>query len=254
MIIYKSKEQIELIRISGDLLGRCHGIISKKLKESVSTLELDKLAEEFIRDNGGVPAFKGFNDYPFTLCISVNDVVVHGLPNKYVPRNGDIISIDCGVSLNGFISDSAYTYTVGEVSNETKNLLKVTKESLFKGIDAIKKGSRVQDIGYAVQKHVENHGYSVVRELVGHGVGIKVHEKPEIPNFGKRGMGPKLLDGMVIAIEPMVNLGKKEVYQDNDGWAIKTTDKKPSAHFEHTVAIVDGRPDVLTTFEYIEQD
>jgi methionyl aminopeptidase len=254
MIIYKSREQIELIKMSGDLLGRCQGLIGEKLKENITTKQLDKIAEEFIRDNGGVPAFKGYKGYPYTLCISINDVVVHGLPSDYVPQNGDIVSIDCGVSYQGMISDSAYTYEIGEVSEEVKRLLRVTKESLYKGISVISKGSRVQDIGYAIQTYVEKNGFNVVRELVGHGVGVHVHEKPEIPNYGKRGCGPRLMDGMVIAIEPMVNMGVKDVYQDEDGWSIKTKDKKPSAHFEHTVAIVDGKAEVLTTFKYIEKE
>jgi methionyl aminopeptidase len=253
MIVYKTQEEIELIRQSAQILGKAHAEVAKMIQPGVSTIALDKRAEEFIRDNEGEPSFKGYNNFPASLCISVNDAVVHGIPDKYELREGDIISIDCGVFLNGFHSDSAYTYPIGEVSPEVRKLLKVTKESLDIGIQHALAGSRVGDISYSIQKHVEKNGFSVIRELVGHGVGRSLHESPEVPNFGKRGRGAKLKEGLVIAIEPMVNLGKRNVVQSNDGWTIKTSDHSPSAHYEHTVAINNGKCDVLTTFEYIEE-
>lgn len=253
MIVYKTQEEIELIRQSAQILGKAHAEVAKMIQPGVSTIALDKRAEEFIRDNEGEPSFKGYNNFPASLCISVNDAVVHGIPDKYELREGDIISIDCGVFLNGFHSDSAYTYPIGEVSTDVRKLLKVTKESLDIGIQHALAGSRVGDISYSIQKHVEKNGFSVIRELVGHGVGRSLHESPEVPNFGKRGRGAKLKEGLVIAIEPMVNLGKRNVVQSNDGWTIKTSDHSPSAHYEHTVAINNGKCDVLTTFEYIEE-
>lgn len=253
MIVYKTQEEIELIRQSAQILGKAHAEVAKMIQPGVSTIALDKRAEEFIRDNEGEPSFKGYNSFPASLCISVNDAVVHGIPDKYELREGDIISIDCGVFLNGFHSDSAYTYPIGEVSPGVRKLLKVTKESLDIGIQHALAGSRVGDISYSIQKHVEKNGFSVIRELVGHGVGRSLHESPEVPNFGKRGRGAKLKEGLVIAIEPMVNLGKRNVVQSNDGWTIKTSDHSPSAHYEHTVAINNGKCDVLTTFEYIEE-
>ncbi|EAY30204.1 type I methionyl aminopeptidase [Microscilla marina] len=253
MIVYKTQEEIELIRQSAQILGKAHAEVAKMIQPGVSTIALDKRAEEFIRDNKGKPSFKGYNSFPASLCISVNDAVVHGIPDKYELKEGDIISIDCGVFLNGFHSDSAYTYPIGEVSADIRKLLKVTKESLDIGIQHALAGSRVGDISYSIQKHVEKNGFSVIRELVGHGVGRSLHESPEVPNFGKRGRGAKLKEGLVIAIEPMVNLGKRNVVQSNDGWTIKTSDRSPSAHYEHTVAINNGKCDVLTTFEYIEE-
>lgn len=253
MIVYKTQEEIELIRQSAQILGKAHGEVAKMIKPGVSTIDLDKRAEEFIRDNKGEPSFKGYNNFPASLCISVNDAVVHGIPDKYELKDGDIISIDCGVFLNDFHSDSAYTYPIGEVSPEVRKLLQVTKESLDIGIQHAITGSRVGDISYSIQKHVEKNGFSVIRELVGHGVGRSLHESPEVPNFGKRGRGAKLKEGLVIAIEPMVNLGKRNVVQSKDGWTIKTSDHSPSAHYEHTVAIQNGTCDVLTTFEYIEE-
>ena len=253
MIYYKTDEEIELIRKSGVVLGKAHAEVAKRIIPGVKTSELDKIAYEFITANGGKPSFKGYKGFPSSLCISVNEVVVHGIPGNYELKEGDIVSIDCGVYLNGFHSDSAYTYSVGKISDEVSKLLKTTKESLYKSIELAVVGNRIGDVGYAVQNHVEKEGYSVVRELVGHGVGKSLHEEPEVPNYGKRGQGLKLQEGMVIAIEPMVNLGKKNVFQEKDGWTIRTTDKKPSAHFEHTVAIRKGKADILTTFKYIEE-
>jgi len=243
----------ELIKISGDVLGRAHAEVAKRIVPGVTTLELDKIAEEFIRDNGGVPSFKGYNGFPGTLCVSPNEQVVHGMPNKDELKEGDILSVDCGVFMNGFHSDSAYTYGVGEIDSATRKLLDVTKESLYKGIEFAVVGKRVGDIGASVQDFVEKEGYSVVRELVGHGVGANLHEKPEVPNYGKRGRGPLLREGLVIAIEPMINLGNKKIVQESDGWTIRTADNMPSAHFEHTVAIRKGKAEVLTTFKYIEE-
>lgn len=253
MIYLKTDEEIGLIKVSGQVLGKAHAEIAKWIKPGVTTRQLDKVAEEFIRDNGGIPSFKGYNDFPSALCISVNETVVHGFPGSYILKEGDIISVDCGVKLNGFHSDSAYTYPVGEVSKEVMELLIITKRSLYKGIEKAVDGAKMGDVGSTIQQYVEKHGYSVVRELVGHGVGKNLHEGPEVPNYGKRGSGVKLKEGMVIAIEPMINLGKRNIVQERDGWTIRTIDRKPSAHFEHTVAIRKGQAEILTTFEYIEQ-
>lgn len=252
-IKYKTVEEIALIKQSGDLLGRTHGIISKAIKPGVKTKDLDSLAYQYILDHKALPSFKGYNGFPYSLCISVNDVVVHGMPSNYELKDGDIISVDCGVLLNGFHADSAYTYPVGLVSKNTMQLLIDTKESLYKGIEHCMAGNRTGDIGSAIQQFVEKKGYSVVRELVGHGVGRQLHEKPEVPNYGKKGKGALLSDGVVIAIEPMINLGTKQVVQEKDGWTIRTADRKPSAHFEHTVAVHDGKPQILTTFQYIDE-
>lgn len=253
MIYIKTDEEIELIRTSGKVLGQAHAEVAKIIAPGVTTQKLDQVAEEFIRDHGGVPSFKNYNGFPSTLCISVNEQVVHGFPNDYELKDGDIISVDCGVLLNDFHSDSAYTYEVGEVDQEVKALLKATKESLYMGIAKAVSGNRMGDLSQSIQSYVEDKGYSVVRELVGHGVGRSLHEAPEVPNYGKRGKGVKLKEGMVIAIEPMINLGKKNILQEADGWTIRTSDRKPSAHFEHTVAIRKNKADVLTTFEYIEE-
>jgi methionyl aminopeptidase len=253
MIVYKTEEEIDLIKKSGDLLGRVHGEIARAIKVGISTLELDEIAYKYIVENGGIPSFKGYNGFPYTLCISVNEQVVHGFPSNYILKDGDIISVDCGVFLNGYHSDSAYTYGVGNVAEEVKQLLENTKQSLYLGIEEAVVGKRTGDIGYAIQNFVESKGYSVVRELVGHGVGKNLHEGPEVPNYGKRGRGVKLDEGMVIAIEPMINLGKKEIVQEDDGWTIRTKDRKPSAHFEHTVAVRKGKAEILTTFKYIEE-
>ncbi|MBB3701115.1 type I methionyl aminopeptidase [Flammeovirga yaeyamensis] len=253
MVYYKTEEEIELMRVSADLLGRTHGEIAKNINEGVSLSAIDKIAHDFIMDNGAHPSFLNYNGFPNTLCMSLNDVIVHGIPSDYELKSGDVISIDCGVLLNEFHSDSAYTYPVGDVDPEVMKLLKVTKESLYKGIDACKVNNRIGDVSFAVQQHAEMHGYGVVRELVGHGLGRHLHEKPEVPNYGKRGRGLKIKDGLVIAIEPMINLGTRAITQDNDGWTIRTRDRKPSAHYEHTVAIVNGETEVLTTFKYIEE-
>jgi methionyl aminopeptidase len=253
MIYLKTESEIDLIKESAQILGKAHAEVALWVKPGVTTSKLDAIAEEYIRDYGGVPSFKGFNKFPASLCISVNEVVVHGIPGIYSLKDGDIVSIDCGVKLNGFHSDSAYTYPVGEVSNDIMNLLSATKKSLYKGIDQASDGLRMGDIGYAIQSYVEEKGYTVVRELVGHGVGRDLHEGPEVPNYGKRGKGIRLKEGMVLAIEPMINLGSKTVMQERDGWTIKTTDKKPSAHFEHTVVVRKGKAEILTTFDYIEK-
>lgn len=253
MIFIKNAEEIELIRHSSLLVGLAHAEVAKVMGEGVSTAKLDKIAEEFIRDNGGTPAFKGYRGFPATLCISLNAAVVHGIPSDRVLKSGDVVSVDCGVKKNGYYGDSAYTYTVGEVSNEIMKLLEVTKQSLYLGIENAVTGKRIGDIGYGVQSYAEAHGYGVVRELVGHGVGKQLHESPEVPNYGRRGTGTKLKEGMVIAIEPMINMGKKEVRQEADGWTIVTADGLPSAHFEHTVAIGKGQADILSSFEAIEE-
>lgn len=253
MIFYKTEEEIELIRQSALILGKAHGEIASLIRVGVTTAELDKRAEEFIRDNGGEPSFKGYNGFPYSLCISVNSTVVHGFPGNYTLNDGDIISVDGGVYYKGFHSDSAYTHAVGEVSEEVEKLLTVTKESLYEGIAKAVTGNRMGDVSYAVQHHAEKNGFSVVRELVGHGVGRSLHESPEVPNYGKRGQGTKLQDGLVIAIEPMINLGTKNIVQEEDGWTIRTRDNKPSAHFEHTVVVRKDKAEILTTFEYIEQ-
>ncbi|ALD20063.1 type I methionyl aminopeptidase [Hymenobacter sp. DG25A] len=253
MIFYKTEEEIELIRASAKVLAQAHGEVAGMIKEGVTTRELDARAEEFIRDHGGQPSFKGYNDFPFSLCISPNSVVVHGFPGDFTLKSGDVISVDCGVLLNGYHSDSAYTYPVGEVAPEVLKLLDETKKSLYLGIEQAVAGNRMGDVSYAIQNHVEKQGYGVVRELVGHGIGKKLHESPEVPNYGKRGSGLKLQTGLVIAIEPMVNLGTKQVVQEKDGWTIRTKDQKPSAHFEHTIVVRKDKAEILTSFEYIEK-
>lgn len=253
MIFYKTEEEIELIRESAQILGKAHGEVAKHVKAGIKTKDLDKIAEEFIADHGATASFKGYNGFPATLCISTNEVVVHGFPSEYELKDGDIISIDCGVFYKGFHSDSAYTYPVGDIPPETLSLLKATKESLYKGIEEAKFGNRIGDVAYAVQKYVEDRGYTVVRELVGHGLGRSLHEGPEVPNYGKRGRGPKLNEGLVIAIEPMVNLGVRNIVQESDGWTIRTRDRQPSAHYEHTIAIFKDRTEILTTHKYIEE-
>ena len=254
MIHYKTSEEVERIKESADILGRAHGAIAKEVKEGVKTSFLDKVAEEFIRDHGAVPSFKGYNGFPSSLCISVNEVVVHGFPSEYELKDGDIISVDCGVFHQGFHSDSAYTYPIGEVPPSVLALLSATKDSLYLGIEQAVFGNRVGDIGHAIQKFVEAKGYTVVRELVGHGLGRKLHEAPEVPNYGKKGSGPLLKQGMVIAIEPMINLGTRNIVQEKDGWTIRTADRKPSAHYEHTIAIFEDRTEILTTHKYIEEN
>ena len=252
-IHYKSVEEIELIRTSSLLLSRTNAEIAKAVKPGVKTIELDKIAETFIKDNGGTPAFLNYNGFPYSLCISVNDQIVHGFPGTYELKEGDIVSVDCGVVLNNYISDSAYTFPVGVEAPEVGQLLQVTRECLRLAIEKAVVGNRVGDIGFAVQEHAEKHGYGVVKELVGHGVGLRLHEKPEVPNYGKRGTGIKLEEGMVLAIEPMINLGRAGVKFWKDGWTVSTIDGKPSAHYEHTVAVQKGQADVLTTFDLIQQ-
>ncbi|OFX61146.1 MAG: type I methionyl aminopeptidase [Bacteroidetes bacterium GWA2_30_7] len=252
MVFYKTEDDILFLKKSGDLVSKTLAEVAKNIKPGISTLKLDSIAEQFIRDNNGIPGFLGYRSFPNTLCISINEQVVHGLPSNYELKDGDIVSVDCGVILNNYYGDSAYTFIVGETSFEIKKLLSVTKEALYKGIELAVEGNRIGDIGFAVQSHAEKNGYSVVRELVGHGVGRNLHEKPEVPNYGKRGSGLKLKTGLVIAIEPMVNLGKKEVIESKDGWTISTKDKKPSAHFEHTIAVRKEKAEILTTFDYIE--
>lgn len=252
-LIYKSAEQIELIRESSLLVSKTHAEIAKVIKEGVTTKHLNKVAEEFIRDHGAIPAFLNYNGFPYTLCISLNDQVVHGFPSNYELKSGDIVSVDCGVIKNKFFGDSAYTFSIGEISAEAEKLIEVTKECLRLGVEKAIVGNRIGDIGFAVQQHAEQHGYGVVKELVGHGVGFALHEKPEVPNYGKRGSGIKLEEGMVLAIEPMINAGRAGVKFWDDGWTVSTIDKKPSAHFEHTIAVKRGKVDQLSTFEYVEE-
>ena len=252
MIILKSREEIELIRESALLVSKTLGLLAKEIKPGVTTLQLDKLAEEFIRDNGAQPGFLGLYDFPNTLCTSLNEQVVHGIPNDIPLKDGDILSVDCGVLKNDFYGDHAYTFPVGEIDDEVEQLLRITKESLYFGIEQARKGNRIGDISYAIQAHTEKYGYGVVRELVGHGLGREMHESPEIPNYGKRGRGPLLKNGVVMAIEPMINLGTRKVKQLSDGWTIITGDGRPSAHFEHNVAIIDDQTEILSTFDYVE--
>ena len=251
MIHYKTSEEIELMRESALLVSKTLGMIAAELKPGVSPLHLDKLAETFIRDHGGVPGFLGMYGFPNSLCTSINEQVVHGIPTKKPLEDGDIISIDCGVVMNGFYGDHAYTFEVGEVDEKIKKLLRVTRECLDLGIKECKVGNRIEDIGFAIQQHAEKHGYGVVRELVGHGLGRSMHEDPQVPNYGRRGKGKKIQEGLVIAIEPMINMGTYRVKHLSDGWNIVTADGLPSAHYEHDVAVVDGKPDVLSTFDYV---
>ncbi len=252
MVYLKSAEEIELMRESALIVSRTLNLVAEHIGEGVTPLKLDKLAHEYINDQGAVPGFLGFGGFPNTLCISVNEAVVHGIPNDKPFSSGDIVSVDCGAVKNGFYGDHAYTFAVGEIDLELENLLRITKECLYLGIEQMRKGKRVGDIGFAIQDHAEKHGYGVVRELVGHGLGKTMHEDPQVPNYGKRGRGKKLSDGMVLAIEPMINLGTKEVLMLDDDWTIITADKKPSAHFEHDVALINGEPDILSSFEEVE--
>ena len=259
MIYLKNREEIELMREAALTVSRTLGLIAREIRPGAIPLHLDRLAEEFIRDHGGVPAFKGYKggrgvpDFPATLCISINEAVVHGIPGKTPLKEGDIVSVDCGVKKNGFYGDHAYTFAVGEISAAAQKLIDVTKESLYLGIQQMISGNRIGDISYAIQQHAEKNGFGVVRELVGHGLGKSMHEEPEVPNYGKRGDGPKMKEGLVLAIEPMINMGTKNIRQLNDGWTIVTADGKPSAHFEHDVAIVDGKPEILSSYAYIEE-
>ncbi len=258
MIFLKTEDEIELLRQSNQLVGKTLAEVAKHIKPGVTTIELDRVAEEFIRDHGAIPTFKGYpnqNGQPFpgTLCTSINDVVVHGIPNNTELKDGDIVSIDCGVFMNGFCGDSAYTFCIGEVAEEVKELLRTTKESLYLGIQNAVQGKRLGDIGFAIQQHCEAKSYGVVREFVGHGIGRNMHEDPQVPNYGRRGSGTLLKRGLCIAIEPMITLGTRQVTMDNDGWTVRTRDRKPAAHFEHTIAVNSGKADILSTFDYIEQ-
>lgn len=252
-VLLKTDEQIEHIRESANVLSVLLAEIAKVVKPGITTLSLDKLAYEFIHDHGGTPAFLNYQGFPYSLCISVNDQIVHGFPSDYILKEGDIVSVDGGVNLNGYISDSAYTFGVGNITKEAKQLLDVTKAALYKGIEQAVAGKRVGDIAAAVQDHVTPYRYGIVRELVGHGVGLYLHEKPEVPNYGKRGSGAKLEEGLVICIEPMINAGKAGVKFLDDGWTVSTIDGKLSAHFEQMVAIRKGVPDVLLTFDHVEE-
>lgn len=254
MIYYKTDEEIELIRQSCQLVSKTLALAASLIKPGVTPLQLDKACETFIRDHKATPVFLGYRGFPNSLCVSKNQVVVHGIPDNTPLAEGDIVSVDCGVVLNGFVGDSAYTFAVGEISTDKQRLLAVTKESLNRAVEKAVAGNRLGDISFAVQEYCEKmNGYGVVRELVGHGVGKKLHEEPDVPNYGKRGAGIKLMNGLVIAIEPMVNMGTRNVVQSNDGWTISTRDNKPAAHFEHTIAVRPGKADVLTTFSFIEE-
>ena len=253
MIHYKTKAEIELMRESSLLVSKTLAEVAKLIRPGISTFELDQFADKFITDNGATPSFKGYQGFPFACCISVNDAVVHGFPTKDLLKDGDIVSVDVGVFKNGFHGDSAYTFAVGAITPEVKQLLRVTKESLYKGIEKAIHGNRVGDIGFAIQQYTEkDHGYGVVRELVGHGLGRKLHEDPQVPNYGKRGTLAKLKEGMVIAIEPMINMGTKNIFHDADGWTIRTEDGKPAAHYEHNICIQRGKADILSSFTEIE--
>ena len=252
MIYLKTDEEIELMRVSNLLVGATLAEVGKLIAPGIKTIQLDRIAEQFIRDNGGVPLFLGYNGFPNSLCISVNEQVVHGIPSDYELKDGDIVSVDCGVKKDGYCGDSAYTFCVGEVAPDVKRLLQVTKEALYEGIKNAVEGKRVGDVSNAVQIYCESNGYTVVRELVGHGIGKEMHESPEIPNYGKKGYGSLLKKGMCIAIEPMINQGKRNVVFEKDGWTVRTQDRKPSAHFEHTVAIRSGKADILSSFDLIE--
>ena len=253
MALIKTEIEIELIRTSSLLVGKTIAEVARHIKPGITTLALDKIAEEFIRDHKAKPAFKGYHGFPATLCISVNEVVVHGIPGKRELKEGDLVSIDCGTIIDGYYGDSAFSFGLLPIAVELELLMKRTHDSLLKSIDVIAAGKRVGDIGYEVQTYVESFGYSVVRDLVGHGLGTSLHEKPEVPNYGRRGTGAKLEEGMVICIEPMINLGTRQVMQENDGWTIRTMDKKPSAHFEHAVVIRNTGADILSSFSEIEQ-
>lgn len=253
MILIKTEEEIELIRESSLLVGKTLAEVARLIKPGTKTIELDQVAETFIRDNNAIPGFKGYNGFPFTLCVSVNEHVVHGFPSATTLKEGDIVSVDCGVLKNGYYGDSAYTFAVGQLDENVLLLVERTKKSLYLGIEKAIAGNRVGDIGNAIQSYVESFGYSVVRDLVGHGLGKGLHEKPEVPNFGKRGTGPGLREGMVLAIEPMINMGTRQVIQESDGWTFRTVDRKPSAHFEHDVVVRKGKAELLSTFDYIEE-
>lgn len=254
-VFYKTKEEVELMRLANLLVSKTHAHVASMLKPGITGLEIDKAAETFIRDHGGRPAFKGYNGFPATLCVSYNDIVVHGIPSKREFKEGDVVSVDCGVELSGFYGDSAFTYAFNEVKEDVLELLRVTYASLYKGIEQAVVGNRIGDISFAIQDYCERqHKYGVVRDLVGHGIGRSLHEDPEVPNYGKRGKGMLLQDGLAIAIEPMVNMGVKEVYQSNDGWTIHSRDRKPSAHYEHTVVVRKGKADILSTHDFLLEE
>ena len=258
MIFLKTNDEIELLRASNLLVGRTLAEIAKVIKPGVTTKELDRVAEEFIRDNGAVPTFKGFptpygGPFPASICTSVNEQVVHGIPGDVVLKDGDIVSVDCGTYMNGFCGDSAYTFCVGEVAEDVRNLLKVTKEALYIGIENAVQGKRLGDVGYAIQQYCESHSYGVVREFVGHGIGKEMHEDPQVPNYGRRGTGTMMKRGLCIAIEPMITLGDRHVVMESDGWSVRTKDRKCAAHFEHTIAVGAGKADILSSFEFIEE-
>ncbi len=255
MILIKTADEIELLRESNQLVSKTLAELAKYIKPGVSTERLDQIAEAFIRDHGAVPGFLGYQGYPKTLCTSVNSEVVHGIPsNKVILKEGDQLSVDCGVVKSGFYGDTAFSFEVGEVSVDVRRLLDITRECLQKGVEQAVEGKRIGDIGYAVQNHAESMGYTVVREMVGHGLGRHLHEAPEVPNYGRRGSGPKLKKGMVICIEPMINMGRRQIKQEPDGWTIRTADNRPSAHFEWAVAIDKEKADILSTFSYIDDE
>ena len=254
MLNEKTREAIEFMRECNLLVSKTLAEVAKIVEPGVTTLELDRIAEEYILDHGGVPGFKGYNGFPKTLCTSVNSQVVHGIPSGYVLKEGDIVSVDCGVRMNGYYGDTAYTFAVGELSDDVAELLRVTHECLHQGIEQAVAGKRLGDIGHAVQTHAESSGFSVVREMVGHGLGESLHEEPEVPNYGRRGRGSLLRSGMVLCIEPMINLGSRHIIQDSDGWTIRTRDGKPSAHYELAVVTGKEKADILSTFKYIEEE
>jgi len=254
MVKPKTEEEIALLRENAILVSKTLAEVGKVVAPGVTTLELNRVAEDFIRSNGAIPSFLGYEGFPAALCLSVNDTVVHGFPSNYVLKDGDIVSVDCGTLYKGYNGDSAYTFPVGEVDAETRRLLDATKESLYKGIAAAVAGNRIGDIGYAVQTYAESFGFSVVRELEGHGLGKEMHEEPGVPNYGRQGKGTHLVEGMVICIEPMINAGGKGVYLDRNGWAVHTSDHKKSAHFELTVVVRKGQAEQLSTFDFIEKD
>ena len=259
MIFLKTEDEIELLRASNILVGKTLAELAKVIQPGISTGQLDRLAEEFIRDHGAIPTFKGFpnpygSPYPASICTSVNEVVVHGIPHDdVVLKDGDIISVDCGTFMNGFCGDSAYTFCVGDVAPEVRQLLKATKEALYLGIEHAVQGQRLGDIGFSIQQHCENQGYGVVREFVGHGIGKDMHEEPQVPNYGKRGTGIKLKTGMCLAIEPMITLGSRQLVMERDGWTVRTKDRKAAAHFEHTIAVGSCKAEILSTFSFIEE-
>ncbi|MFA5849294.1 MAG: type I methionyl aminopeptidase [Bacteroidales bacterium] len=254
MIKLKTEDEVEILRENALLVSKTLAEVGKHILPGITTMELNKIGDTYIRDNGAIPAFLGYNGFPYSLCISVNDVVVHGFASDYRLKEGDIISVDCGTIYKGYYGDSAYTFPVGEVTQETAQLLKVTKESLYRGVEKAVTGNRIGDISFAVQDYIESFGFSAVREMVGHGIGKRLHESPEVPNYGSRGQGKKLEDGLVICIEPMINAGGRSIYMHEDGWTVSTSDKKNSAHYELMVVVRKGKPDVLSTFEYIEKN